>query len=572
MIERELSPFGLEVTLTPGTKWHDLDPRTVRRWVDEHRVLVLRGLTPMEPHELARASRALGPIQPWPFGAVHEIKRDPDAENYLYTERGVPLHWDGAFASEVPHWLVFSCSAAPPEGAGGETIFVDTIRVLDRASESDRARWGAALVRYSTERKAHYGGSFTSPVVAAHPTLSRPVIRYAEPVQDLNPVTVEPLQGTRADAKALMTELSARLHDPKVLLYVPWHEGDMIVADNHALLHGRRAFLASAPRHLLRVNVLDDRRAFWHGIRDAWRLRRPEFMRAEIPILLIPAFLSASRGSDFVRGAFWEGTALFWLLFQAGDLVNCLFDRDVDLHRKTRLSEAVTGLGTANVKAQVAVTGTLAAVLGAHLALTLARPWMAIAAVLGILLGFSYTAPPLRLKSRGLLQLAAYVGLLFVGPMTLVSGLFAAWPPARVVLVAFAYGTMQTGVLLVNTAEDLDEDEREHIRTVAVVLKTGGTMRLARALAGFGGLGLLVMLGSLCASAWTTLALLPLAITLAYNEHWLGTVARTTGALSEAEARKTIRKQGKRVPGHLEAGAWAALFAAGALFLARVLP
>ena len=196
---------------------------------------------------------------------------------------------------------------------------------------------------------------------------------------------------------------------------------------------------------------------------------------------------------------------------------------------------------------------------------------MAAAAVIGILLGVSYTSPPLRLKSRGLLQLGAYIGLLFVGPMTLVTGLFAAWPPPLVVLVSMAYGAMQTGVLLVNTAEDLDEDEREGIQTVAVVLKARGTMRLARALAGMGGLALVATVG-LSWVKWSTLpALLPLALALAYNDRWLRKIAHVTGELPEKGAREAIRKQGRYVPRHVEAGAWTALFAAAAVFIVRVL-
>jgi len=35
-----------------------------------------------------------------------------------------------------------------------------------------------------------------------------------------------------------------------------WRTGDIVIADNHALLHGRRAFKQDAKRHLRRVNIL----------------------------------------------------------------------------------------------------------------------------------------------------------------------------------------------------------------------------------------------------------------------------------------------------------------------------
>jgi alpha-ketoglutarate-dependent taurine dioxygenase/4-hydroxybenzoate polyprenyltransferase len=569
MISTPLTPFGLRLDVPSGTRWDDLDQAEIRAFIDAHRVLVLRGLAPMEPEVLAAASRKLGPLQPWPFGAVHELKRDAKAENYLYTEHAVPLHWDGAFADAVPHFLVFRCVAAPPPDAGGETVFVDTVTVLEKIGADRKDRWEKARFRYSTEKKAHYGGTFTAEVVAKHPTLDLPVIRYAEPVLDLNPVSVEALDLAEDAGKALMRELREALYDPSVQLALPWEDGDVVIADNHALLHGRRSFRADAPRHLLRVNVLDPERRWWWGLRDSWRLRRPEFMRAEIPILLIPAALSASGPRDFGHAAFWEGSALFWLLFQTGDLVNCLLDRDVDLHRKTHLSEAVKALGTANVKAQIAVSALLAAGLGIHLALTLGRPWMAAGAVLGVLLGASYTAPPLRLKGRGLIQLGAYVALLFVGPMAMIAGLFVAFPTTELLLASVAYGSMQTGVLLVNTAEDLDEDEREGIRTAAVALQAAGTMRFGRAMAMLGGLAYGGILGAALGASWKLIALLPLLAVIVYNERWLAALGAATGGVAEKKAREAIRKQGKYVPKHIESGAWAALSAALAVLAAR---
>jgi 1,4-dihydroxy-2-naphthoate octaprenyltransferase len=294
-------------------------------------------------------------------------------------------------------------------------------------------------------------------------------------------------------------------------------------------------------------------------------------MRAEIPILLIPALLAASRPADFAGASFWEGALLFWLLFQLGDMVNCLLDKDVDLHRKTHLSEAVKALGPTNVKIQIALSAAVAVALGAHLALTLGRWWMGVGAVTGVLLGASYTAPPLRLKSRGLIQLGAYIALLFLGPMAMISGLFAAWPPTLVLLVGTSFGAMQTGALLVNTAEDLDEDEREGIRTVAVALQAGGSMRLGRALSAFGGVALALALASSLDAWWAVCGLLPLALVVIYNERWLAKLVAATRGIPESAAREAIRKQGKHVPDHVEAGAWATLLGALAVFLARSL-
>jgi 1,4-dihydroxy-2-naphthoate octaprenyltransferase len=299
------------------------------------------------------------------------------------------------------------------------------------------------------------------------------------------------------------------------------------------------------------VNVLDEDRRWWATLRAAWRVRRPEFFRAELPILLIPALLSMPTPRALLSWTFLEGALLFFLLFNVGDMINCWFDRDVDLHRKTHLAEAIARVGRTGLLAQIVISAVLAAAIAVHLALTLNRGWLAPAGVLGALLGAGYTAPPLRLKSRGVVQLAAYVGLLFIGPMVMISGLFVDRPSAELIAASIAFGVMQTGVLLVNTAEDLDEDEREGIRTVAVVFQARGTIVLARVLVVAGAVGLALALRSVFA--------VPLLLVAAWNARWLTTLLTTLTPRDEAGRRAAIRDQGKHVPTRIEAGAWVAL-------------
>jgi hypothetical protein len=47
-----------------------------------------------------------------------------------------------------------------------------------------------------------------------------------------------------------------RVYDPAVRLAHTWRPGDVVMTDNHALLHGRRAYTDPGRRHLQRVNIL----------------------------------------------------------------------------------------------------------------------------------------------------------------------------------------------------------------------------------------------------------------------------------------------------------------------------
>lgn len=253
----QLEPFGLVVGATrEGARVREIPARLFEERVGRGGVVVARGFAPLDAETLPEFGRRFGEVLEWDFGEVNELRVQAGAKNYLYTNREVPFHWDGAFAGRVPRYIIFQCESAAPRGAGGETLFCDTRRLLARAAPAVRDSWGRVTVTYSTEKVVHYGGTFTSPLLAAHPLGGGPVLRFAEPVEDLNPVRLE-IEGVAPEERAaFLLDMRRRLRDPEVCYAHRWRDGDILVADNHALLHGRRAFAESAPRHIRRVNVL----------------------------------------------------------------------------------------------------------------------------------------------------------------------------------------------------------------------------------------------------------------------------------------------------------------------------
>jgi alpha-ketoglutarate-dependent taurine dioxygenase/4-hydroxybenzoate polyprenyltransferase len=551
MRETPLKPFGLLVEEEGGCL-EDFSAEKLHRLVAAHRVVVFRGLKMLSKLELPAAARRLGPLHVWDFGAVNELHPKEDTKNYLYTSRKVPLHWDGAFAKKVPRYLFFQCAGS--DGAeGGETVFVDTTRIWAAASLSQQDRWRSLAFRYETEKKVHYGGSFVARLVAQHPHLPLTTLRFAEPVDDLNPVTVQAENLSPLESGPLITELRELFYQPEYMLLHRWQTGDLLIADNHALLHGRTAF--QGKRHLRRVNICAlDRTGldFW---KDSLAIRRPEFMVAEIPILLIPLLWT---GGDHASG--WliaEVVVLFFLLFHWGDMVNCLADRDADAVYKTRLSEAIYGLGVRNVGWQLGLTGLGAVLLTLHLSWLTAQ-WLLLPLVLaGLLMGHQYSFGPLRAKSQGLLQILMLMLVIFVGPMLLVALCFSAILDWKLLLLIGCYAAMQEGIILVNTAEDLPEDREAGLYTSAIALGLKGSVGVAAGLVGAGGLGviglvlepvrIIAVLPLLCAWGWVLVELLKL----------LQKLYRKTeeGALTQLRARSGL------VPVWIAATAWATLFA-----------
>ena len=217
--------------------------------------LSLRGVEALDDAQLSELATGFSddadrPFVEWDFGHLMRMKLDPAAPNYLFSAEAVPLHWDGAFHEE-PRYLLFFCDESA--GGGGETVFVDTRKVLDGAGEDEVAAWEGVTLTYTTEKLAHYGGTFSTRVVREHPFTGERILRFAEAVAtEKNPVHLE-VDGS--DDPDFYDKLAARVLAPEVTLEHRWQAGDLLLVDNHAFLHGRRALGDNTGRSFRRIQV-----------------------------------------------------------------------------------------------------------------------------------------------------------------------------------------------------------------------------------------------------------------------------------------------------------------------------
>jgi len=300
------------------------------------------------------------------------------------------------------------------------------------------------------------------------------------------------------------------------------------------------------------------------------RIRRVEFRIAEIPILAIPLLILLRDTAPLKTFQLWEGVFIFFLLFAFGDMINCLADRDLDAVYKPHLSEAVYGLGVGFVTFQVIVTAVLALVLSFHLSWSMNR-WLLFALVaVGLLLGAAYSVKPVQLKGRGLAQLICLWLIIFVGPMLFVGLLVDEVPSLSVLIFAAAYGTLQMGIILVNTAEDYPEDLKAKITTSIVALGLHRGITLAFWLVAIGAVG---VLASLIWMLWQrgsdliwVLTTLPAIAACIYVIASVGGLRSLIRGASLDDSIRTVKQAAKRVPLWVTIVAWSLLGASYALF------
>jgi 1,4-dihydroxy-2-naphthoate octaprenyltransferase len=301
------------------------------------------------------------------------------------------------------------------------------------------------------------------------------------------------------------------------------------------------------------------------------RLRRVEYRIAELPIFLVPVLLTIDSAAALLGLAFWEGLVIFFLLFAFGDLLNCLTDRDLDTIYKPHLTEAVYGIGVRGVALQAVLSAVAAVGLAIHLAWVLERWILPVAVVVGLFVAYAYSVPPLRLKGRGLWQLLFYWLGLFTGPMIFAALLFTPWPRAEVVAVCVCFGLMQTGTILVNTAEDYPEDQKMGVRTVIVALGLKRGLSVAWVFTVLGSLGLLMALAALAwqrsQQRWALVALAPLAVGSALVCSAILSLRQRIGPLAEPEAVAAVKRAARWVPFWITLLAISSLVAAFVFFL-----
>lgn len=257
-----LKPFG--VMLEPKNErvnLNDLDIENLRQLFWQTQLVVLRGFNSFQnSEEFANYCELWGEISLWPFGKVLELIEQDNPVDHIFDHSYLPLHWDGMYRPQVPEYQMFHCVKAPLSGQGGRTTFSNTILALKNASSKLKECWSNATGIY--QRKMEFYNSKTiSPIITKHPHRDFSVIRYNEIHSGDKGHFINPPELKFSGIEELETfhqSLKMALYDPCNFYAHEWQAGDIVVADNFSLLHGREAFVSKSPRHIRRVHVLSN--------------------------------------------------------------------------------------------------------------------------------------------------------------------------------------------------------------------------------------------------------------------------------------------------------------------------
>ena len=108
-----------------------------------------------------------------------------------------------------------------------------------------------------------YHSKTISPIINKHPHQNFSVIRYNEPHSAdkgrfVNPPELEFTGVSLPELEGFHHSLKHALYAPSNFYAHEWQTGDVVIADNFSLLHGREEFISKSPRHLQRVHILSN--------------------------------------------------------------------------------------------------------------------------------------------------------------------------------------------------------------------------------------------------------------------------------------------------------------------------
>jgi 4-hydroxybenzoate polyprenyltransferase len=222
-------------------------------------------------------------------------------------------------------------------------------------------------------------------------------------------------------------------------------------------------------------------------IRELLTVSRVNIQAASLPTATLGILLASSSGTDVLNGASLFYVLFFFVVLSYSCQVNCLHDVEGDDRSKPHFSRSVRAIGIRRLKIITVIELAVAA------GLVLAIVWLKKDAIyllltLGIGIGHAYSAPPLKIKKRGVCSpLPVIFGLYFL-PIAAGGFLVLDKITGTILLFALGYALVMEGITMVNTCEDFVEDQASGIRTLAHVIGIRRALGVGAVLVASGGL------------------------------------------------------------------------------------
>ncbi len=214
---------------------------------------------PPKKGELESFAQSFGALSETNYGRVFDIvvNQEEKQKSVANSERDLIPHTDDAYQDAPPGIIFFHCLMANNDGSG-KSVFVDGFKIAEVLQKEDSEAFDL-LYRYEVSFRKHYRDridmQFRSPVFCLDSGGNLQKVRisnlFPAPL-DLPEAIIEPFYEAYRKLMQLYT-------DPRYCLKQGLQPGDLVMFDNHRILHGRTAIgRQNQQRHLRYCSVNRD--------------------------------------------------------------------------------------------------------------------------------------------------------------------------------------------------------------------------------------------------------------------------------------------------------------------------
>jgi gamma-butyrobetaine dioxygenase len=201
---------------------------------------------PAEPGRVLEVASWIGWVRETNYGRIFDVRAVPDPNNLAYTNRPLALHTDNPYRDPVPGLQILHCLYAGREG--GVSLFADGFAIAEALRAEDPGSFqflASAPVPFSF-RDPETELSAVRPMLQVDAEGRLTAVHYNS--RSIAPLRMEPakIPGFYAAWRALARLLA----DPRFLLTTLLAPEELVLFDNHRILHGRTGFAPADPRHL----------------------------------------------------------------------------------------------------------------------------------------------------------------------------------------------------------------------------------------------------------------------------------------------------------------------------------
>lgn len=271
-INSESVRFGLAIDLQKKIDAEQIDVRWMKMLMNLFGLIVLRQCRQsLTQSDYIHFCEEFGPSVQWKFGPLLSIKPALAPENSHETRDALAPHFDlcyppdyltktGLYKDYVPQYLMLYCVKTPGENAGGKTNMINGRLLLESLSKEELKQLERMTFTYSVSKSFYGGQSYTYPMIMSHPLTGEKIFRYLllgkSSVQSIDGYCS--INGERIDeqqCEEFITKMKILMNDPRWYIEHSWQEDDLVIVENHLLLHGRTEIHEETERELWRVQI-----------------------------------------------------------------------------------------------------------------------------------------------------------------------------------------------------------------------------------------------------------------------------------------------------------------------------